>query len=119
MDWTLLFDSKIQVVNFDAYEYMTSMMTLAEPLDKFLAKGGILSWGIVPTSAKAWNESPSSLKDRLEENIAQLVKRGVNEERLRAQSILTPSCGTGTLEVSLSEKVYDLLQELSSFYRSY
>lgn len=115
-DWTILFDSKIQVVNFDAYEFMTSMITQAQALDEFLARGGILAWGIVPTSSKAWHETTTSLQGRLEENIAQLVKRGVNEERLRAQSILTPSCGTGTLDVALSEKVYELLFELSSIY---
>ncbi|MEA4902137.1 methionine synthase [Desulfitobacterium sp.] len=112
-DWTLLFDSKIQVVNFDAYEYMTSMLVLAGPLNDFLARGGILSWGIVPTSAKAWEETVESLQERLEENIKGLVKRGVDESRLRAQSMLTPSCGTGTLEVALAERIYALLKGLA------
>lgn len=112
-DWTLLFDSKIQVVNFDAYEYMTSMLVLAGPLNDFLARGGILSWGIVPTSARAWEETVESLQERLEENIKGLVKRGVDESRLRAQSMLTPSCGTGTLEVALAERIYALLKGLA------
>lgn len=116
MDWTLLFDSKIKIVNFDAYDYMTSMTVLAEQLEAFLQRGGILSWGIVPTSIKAWNESASSLRERLEANISELTKRGVNEERLRSQSMLTPSCGTGTLDTNLSERIYELLQELSSAY---
>jgi hypothetical protein len=113
MDWTLLFDSKVQVVNFDAYEYMMSMVVLAEPLQKFLERGGVISWGIVPTSHKAWNESVESLQARLENNIKDLVKRGVDETRLRQQSLLTPSCGTGTLEISLAERIYELLQGLS------
>lgn len=117
MDWTLLFDSKIRVVNFDAYEYMTSMAVLAEPLERFLQKGGILSWGIVPTSAKAWGESAASLRERLETNIKELTKRGVSEDRLRSQSMLTPSCGTGTLDIELAERIYALLQELSTSYR--
>ena len=112
-DWTLLFDSKVQIVNFDAYEYMTSMTVLAEPLQEFLQRGGILSWGIVPTSPKAWGESVKSLRNRLEVNLSELVKRGVDETRLRSQSLLTPSCGTGTLEISLSERIYELLQELA------
>lgn len=113
-DWTLLFDSKVQVINFDAYEYMTSMIVLAGPLNDFLERGGILSWGIVPTSAKAFEETAESLQKRLEENISELVKRGVNEARLRAQSMLTPSCGTGTLEIALAERIYTLLKDLSS-----
>lgn len=112
-DWTLLFDSKVQVVNFDAYEYMTSMIVLAEPLNDFLERGGIISWGIVPTSAKAFEETVESLQDRLEGNMSELVKRGVNEARLRTQSMLTPSCGTGTLELALAERVYVLLKGLA------
>lgn len=112
MDWTLLFDSKIQVVNFDAYDYMQSMMVLAEPLNRFLARGGILAWGIVPTNPVAWEETAQSLKLRLEENIIELVKRGVDESLLRQQSMLTPSCGTGTLEVKLAEHIYKLLAEI-------
>jgi hypothetical protein len=113
MDWTLLFDTKIQVVNFDAYEYMMSMQVVADSLQKFLARGGILSWGIVPTSQKAQGESVETLKERLERNIEELAKRGVDEARLRAQSLLTPSCGTGTLEITLAERIYSLLQGLS------
>ncbi|HVJ48178.1 methionine synthase [Desulfitobacterium sp.] len=112
-DWTLLFDSKVRVVNFDAYEYMTSMIVLAESLNDFLEQGGILSWGIVPTSAKAFGETVESLQECLEGNIQELVKRGVNEARLRAQSILTPSCGIGTLELDLTERIYALLQGLA------
>jgi len=112
MDWTLLFDSNVQVVNFDAYDYMQSMMALAEPLNKFLTRGGILSWGIVPTNPIAWEENAQSLKIRLENNIEELVKRGVDESLLRQQSMLTPSCGTGALSKELAEHVYGLLAEL-------
>ncbi len=112
MDWALLFDSKVQVVNFDAYGYMQSMMALAEPLNTFLTRGGILSWGIVPTNPIAWEETAQSLKIRLENNIEELVRRGVDESLLRQQSMLTPSCGTGTLPIELAEHVYKLLSEL-------
>ncbi|MHB1652108.1 MAG: methionine synthase [Desulfitobacteriaceae bacterium] len=112
MDWTILFDSQIQVVNFDAYEYMTSMIVLAEELNHFLERGGILSWGIVPTQQVVWEESVGSLRQRLEENIQELVKRGVDETRLRRQSMLTPSCGTGTLDLETAIRIYSLLEEL-------
>ena len=117
MDWTLLFDSNIQVVNFDAYDYMQSMVVLAEPLNRFLTRGGILSWGIVPTNPVAWEETAQSLKLRLEGNVAELVKRGVDESLLRQQSMITPSCGTGTLKAELADHVYKLLVQLASEYR--
>jgi hypothetical protein len=117
MDWTLLFDTKIQVVNFDAYGYMQSMMVLAEPLNIFLKRGGILSWGIVPTGPDAWQETSHSLKLRMEQNIEELVKRGIDESLIRQQSLLTPSCGTGTLQKELAEHVYQLLYEIGDTMR--
>ncbi|MGI6119105.1 MAG: methionine synthase [Desulfosporosinus sp.] len=116
MDWGLLFDSNVQVVNFDAYDYIQSMLVLAEPLNTFLKRGGILSWGIVPTNLIAWQETAQSLKLRLENYIDELVKRGVDESLLRQQSMLTPSCGTGTLSSELAEHVYSLLGELGDLY---
>ncbi|KJR45705.1 hypothetical protein UF75_3898 [Desulfosporosinus sp. I2] len=117
MDWTLLFDSKVEVVNFDAYDYMQSMMVLAEPINRYLARGGILSWGIVPTNPVAWEETTQKLIVRLEQNIEELVKRGVDESLLRQQSMLTPSCGTGTLPKDLAEHVYKLLMEIGGLVR--
>lgn len=118
MDWTLLFDSKIQVVNFDAYEYMPSMTVLAKQVGEFLDRGGVLSWGIVPTSNKAWEENAESLRHRLEENISEFVKRGINESQLRRQSMITASCGTGALSKELAEHIYKLLSELGSAYKA-
>ncbi len=111
MDWTLLFDSQVQVVNFDAYDYMTSMLVLAEPLNHFLERGGVLSWGIIPTGNTVLTENISSLKQRLENNISELVKRGVAEKLLRCQSMLTPSCGLGTLSLETAEHIAELMQE--------
>lgn len=117
MDWTLLFDSKIQVVNFDAYDYMQSMVILAQPINLFLKRGGILSWGIIPTNPIAWEETPEHLTLLLNQNIEELVKRGVDEALLRQQSMMTPSCGTGTLPNDLAEHVYKLLHETSNVFR--
>ncbi|ODA39091.1 methionine synthase [Desulfosporosinus sp. BG] len=112
MDWTLVFDSKVQVVNFDAYDYMQSMLASAEPLNRFLARGGILSWGIVPTNPIAWEENVQSLRLNLEEKIQELVKRGVEESLLRQRSMLTPSCGTGALPRELAEHIYKFAYEI-------
>lgn len=117
MDWSLLFDTQVDVVNFDAYGYMQSMMVLAEPINRFLAREGVLSWGIIPTAPASWGENTKSLTDRLENNITELIKRGVDETRLRKQSMLTPSCGTGTLSKELAEHVYGLLHELGNAMR--
>lgn len=68
----------------------------------------------MPTNPIAWEETPQSLKIRLKGNIEELVKRGVDESLLSQQSMITPSCGTGTLPRELAEHVYKLLSELGN-----
>lgn len=67
----------------------------------------------------ALEETVESLQKRLEGNIAELVARGVNESRLRAQSMLTPSCGAGTLSIELTERIYALLNGLGQKMRGF
>ncbi len=117
MDWTLIFDSNIQVLNFDAYEYMTSMQVLAGPLNSYLERGGVVSWGIVPTQEQVWQENADSLRLKLEEGFSELAHKGVDAARLRRQSMLTPSCGTGTLTKETAERVYHVLAELTGVMR--
>ncbi|MDD2211511.1 MAG: methionine synthase [Desulfitobacteriaceae bacterium] len=115
-DWTIMFDSQIQVVNFDAYEYLTSMLVLAEPLNNYLQRGGVLSWGIIPTNNQVMTEDLTSLKQRLEDNIAALVKRGVDENLLRQQSMLTPSCGLGSLTLEISRHIAEIMQQFGPIH---
>ena len=112
-DWSLLFDLPLDLVSFDAYEYFPSLQVYAPSLDGFLERGGALAWGIVPTSQKAWQEDSSSLQRLLEEKMKTLVRQGVNESRLRSQFIISPTCGTGTLDAALAEQVYRLTAELA------
>ena len=111
MDWSLLFDLPLDIISFDAYHYFPSMLVQAKALQKFLERGGCMAWGLVPTSAEAWQETPATLAVRFAEQEAELARRGVDADRLRAQLIWTPSCGTGALPVDLAEWIYVLLRD--------
>ena len=45
-DWSMLLDSSLDIINFDAYVYMDSIGLYAESLAEFLDRGGYLAWGI-------------------------------------------------------------------------
>jgi hypothetical protein len=111
-DWTLLFDTDVDIINFDAYEYFESMKVYSGQLAGFLARGGTLSWGLVPTSQKVLSESPESLLLRFQQYLAALEGRGVDPSLILKQSMFTPSCGTGTLSIELAERIYRTLGEL-------
>lgn len=112
-DWTLCFESHIRVINFDAYGHMEKMLEMAGPLNRFLSRRGMLAWGIIPTGMELAGETSATLQKRLEDNIARLAARGVDERRLRERSILTPVCGAGTLNLEWTEKINTLLTELN------
>lgn len=118
MDWSILFDSEVDIVSFDAFEYFSTVSTYLDELKVFLNRGGILAWGIVPTSKdKITAQSVESLEIKLAENISYLVSKGIDRRVLLNQSMITPSCGTGTLSVDLSIKVHQLTRDLSEKLR--
>ena len=52
IDWTLLTDSEIDVINFDAFQYADQVALYASQFNAFLEKGGTLAWGIVPVDSE-------------------------------------------------------------------
>lgn len=116
MDWSLLAQSSIDIIAFDAYGYGDKLGLYPEAIDKFMARGGVLAWGIVPTgnSEDIQKESGESLKSKIEALIELYVKKGMSEDRLRNQLLFTPSCGMGTLTVDDTETVLRLLSEVGA-----
>jgi hypothetical protein len=116
-DWSLLFDTKADIINFDAWGYFDRLALYAEAVERFLARGGVLDWGIVPTSEFTGQETVAELEQRLEAAIAEFAGRGVSVPRLRERSLLTSSCGMGLMSVEAAEKATGLLSELSARMR--
>jgi hypothetical protein len=115
-DWSLLMDTELDILNFDAYDHMDSISLYPTELRAFLEPGGILSWGLVPTldKAAAAAETIPSLVSRFEAGIDLLVGKGLDREMLLHRALITPSCGAGgVLDEPLAERVLALLQQLS------
>ena len=69
---------------------------------------------MVPTvEDKLEKATVETVKANYDAVISRLAKRGVSKETIFNQSLLTPSCGTGTLTEPQSEKVMLLLKELA------
>jgi hypothetical protein len=118
-EWSILVDAGMDIINFDAYGYGETIAMYPDAVRKHLERGGMLAYGVVPTSpVKAIrDESVDSLKDRLERLIDQLASRGIDRQLIAEQTILTPSCGTGLLEPEDALRVFDLLHSLSKTMR--
>ena len=113
MDWSILFDSNVDIVSFDAFLYFESVLSYIAEMKNFLNRGGVLAWGIVPTSAEnLGQQTVLTLEEKLEENIAHLVRKGIDHQRLILQAMITPSCGSGMLTMELAERVHQLTRDL-------
>jgi len=119
-DWSLILDSTADIVSFDAYSYFERFILYKDSIKEFLNAGKIIAWGIVPTLEvdKLENETTESLINRWKEKAAQLEKLGMDSNQLISQSLITPSCGSGSLSAELAIKVLRLTREVSQQIRS-
>jgi methionine synthase II (cobalamin-independent) len=114
-DWPLIFNTKVDIVNFDAYDYLERVLLYPAEIRAFIARGGALAWGIVPTSLST--ETADSLVEKLENGVASLESAGVPRVTTLRQSIITPSCGLGSLTPERAEAVLKLTLEISERLR--
>ncbi|MFB3884628.1 MAG: methionine synthase [Thermodesulfobacteriota bacterium] len=116
-DWSLLLETDLDILSFDAYGYLETISLYPKELNAFLQRGGILAWGIVPTSEEAiLKEDGQSLTRRFKEGVKTLSKEGIDPKLLQ-RAIITPSCGTASLSVPLAEKVCRVTAEVSKRLR--
>ncbi|MCS7179080.1 MAG: methionine synthase [Anaerolineae bacterium] len=116
-DWSLLLETSVDILSLDAYGYAEHLALYPEQVDAFLQRGGMIAWGIVPSSREVLHETTESLLDRLHNAIHRLVRKGIPLENILRASLITPSCGTGTLSPDLAERVFSLTAEVSTEMR--
>ena len=115
-DWSVLLSTNLDILSFDAYGYLETLSLYPKELKAFLERGGILAWGVVPTSEAIIKEEAKSLVKRFKEGVETFSKKGIDQTLLQ-RAILTPSCGTASLPVPLAEKVCQLTAEVSKRLR--
>jgi hypothetical protein len=116
-EWSILVDAGLDIINFDAYGYGETIAMYPDAIRKHLKRGGMLAFGIIPTSKAIREENLKSLEDRLERLIDQLASKEIDRQLITEQTLLTPSCGTGLLEHQDALRVFDLLDLLSKTMR--
>lgn len=117
-DWSLLTQTKVNIISFDAYSYSENLFLYMSDLEGFLEQGGSIAWGIVPSAQDILELDVINLTSKLEKEINLLIAKGINRQALLEKSIITPSCGTASLSVDQAEKVYQLANEVSNQIRA-
>jgi hypothetical protein len=112
VDWSLLLDTRVQILSLDAYRFGASLIPYTAQLHQFVERGGVIAWGIVPTLDDPFGESVQSLHNRLDSLWNDLFPAPMIH-RLPAQSMLTPACGAGLLTEERARRIYRLTAGLS------
>jgi len=117
VDWSLLLETRMQILSLDAYRFGDSLIPYAAQLQRFIERGGVIAWGIVPTLDDPFGESVPSLLKRLVALWEALFPAGPVRDRVPGQSLLTPACGAGLLAEDRARRIYRLTSDLSRHLR--
>ncbi|MCK4764707.1 MAG: hypothetical protein KAW12_21090 [Candidatus Aminicenantes bacterium] len=112
-EWSILMDAGVDMVNFDAFEYGETIAIYPEHVKTHLERGGTLAWGVVPTSKAIADQTVESMTAHLEKMMDNLASKGIDKQLIAEQAVITPSCGTGSMEPADAEKVFEMAHLLS------
>ncbi|MBW2283231.1 MAG: hypothetical protein JRF65_01375 [Deltaproteobacteria bacterium] len=91
-DWDFLLGLDLDVLSLDIYTNAEVFASYGSSIRRFLDRGGVLIWGIVPTNFEPFSqENMDSLAGRLETVWATLAGSGIDREFLLSRSLLSPA----------------------------
>ena len=118
-DWSMLMTAGVDLISFDAYNYFDRVILYQDELKQFMRTGKWLAWGIVPSLDKIQIEAENtpSLVQQFKQKIVQLGNLGIDRAIILKQSLITPSCGLGTLSSEQAQTVMQMTKEVSDTIR--
>ena len=119
-DWDFLLGLDLDILSLDVYSNGEVFASYASSIRKFLDRGGVLIWGIVPTNfAPFKQENMASLENRLEEIWTVLQKKGIDREFLLSRSLLSPAtcCLVNPDGEKTVEEAFKMIKRLSEKLR--
>jgi len=117
-EWSILVDAGVDILNFDAFGFGETIAMYPQAMKALLERGGAIAWGVVPTSPAIREQTPEKLVAHFEMMADNLASKGIDKKMILGQAIITPSCGTGSLEVADGEKVFLTLRAVSQLLRA-
>ena len=119
-DWDFLLKLDMEILSFDAYRNGPIFTNYRSNIKKFLDRGGILAWGLVPTQTELFTESSiPALIEMLEGFWESLFKLGFDRDQLLSQSLISPAtcCLVNPDFEKTVEAAFDWIREISKRLR--
>ena len=117
-EWSILVDAGVDILNFDAFGFGETIAMYPQAVKTLLERGGAIAWGVVPTSTAIREQTPERLVAHFEAMVDNLAAKGIDKQLILKQAVVTPSCGTGSMEVADAERVFQTLRSVSQLLRA-
>lgn len=110
-DWKRVLALDIDILSFDAFSFFDFFKIYRDEIAEFLDRNGYIAWGFVPTT-----DDLNAFRDEeiIEKSLIKIDEISKTLPLIRKNSLLTPSCGMGSLDISNSERICRVLKELKS-----
>lgn len=109
-DWSVLLNSRIDIINYDAFNFMETIFYFDRDLSAFIERGGLISPGIVPSGDDELNTATAA---HIEDLLTRFCDRFLPFTHQKKNIVVTTSCGLGSLTESSAVKALELLSTLS------
>lgn len=118
-DWIIPIKAGVDIINLDAYAYAQNLSLFNNYLEKYFVQGRKIAWGVVPTLNADLLEKADLDKmiKVFEKAVKYLTEKGIDEKIVIENSLITPSCGAGSLSKDLAIKAMNLTRELSEILK--
>jgi hypothetical protein len=106
--------------SMDVYLNAEIFATYAGSIKRFLDKGGVITWGIVPTNIEPFESESIETLTTLLENVWNILgKKGIEKEYLLSKSLISPAtcCLVNPDGEKTVEKAFRVVQNLSQRLR--
>jgi len=107
-DWSVLLNTDVDIINYDAFNFLETIFYYREDLIKFLDKGGWISPGVVPSSEEVLKTTGKDIQI-----IFERFNNSVDDLGLANRPknwLITTSCGLGSLSIEQARKAMELLK---------
>lgn len=119
-DWDFLLGLEMDILSLDIYSNGEVFASYSNSIKRFLERGGVIVWGIVPTNFEPFaEENTSSLERHLEEIWQILDRKGIDQDFLLSRSLLSPAtcCLVNPDKEKTVEKAFKMISRLSERLR--
>ncbi|MDJ0829539.1 MAG: hypothetical protein QNI92_06795 [Desulfobacterales bacterium] len=115
-DWDFLLNLDLDVLSMDIYTNAEIFAAYGTSIQRYLDRGGIIIWGIVPTGFEAYEkENLDTLRRQLERVWDVLTQKGVDRDFMLQNSMLSPAtcCLVNPDKEKTVEKAFESVRRLS------